>query len=59
MLTLGSLSASGNYEGGGEDERSMISLTETLSGYLSRQNLQDSLMLGGMGQNGCILIQRE
>lgn len=55
---LGSQCALGNYEGGWEDESSVISLTETLSAYLSRQNLQDSFVLGGPGQNECILIQR-
>lgn len=55
---LGSLCASGNYEGGCEDEQSMISLTETFFQATCKQNLQDLLVLGGSGQNGCIPIQR-
>lgn len=55
MLMLGSQCASGNYEAGCEDECSMISSTENLSGYLSRQ---DSFVQEGRGQNVWIPVHR-
>lgn len=55
---LGSQCALSNYEEGQADECSMISLSEALLDYSSRQTLQDWLVLGGPGQRGCTLTQR-